>query len=332
MKRLLAILLALLLAVPLTGCGKNKPEETTPQTMAAQEAAAPDENLHLTAQWLLETVPEPGYGSVGGEWMILGLARSGETVPGGFYDNYFQRVATYTAEKSGVLHEKKYTEYSRTILAVTAIGQDATDVGGYDLLQPLADFDKTVFQGLNGPIFALLALDSGDYALPETESGKTQASRELYVDYILNAECDGGGWSLTGGEADVDITAMALQALAKYQDRQDVAQATQRALELLSQQQTEDGGFRAYDAESSETISQVLLALTELGIEPEDDRFVKNGKTLEDRLLEFRLEDGSFRHIMEGEADLMATEQAFYALVGLNRIRAGQSSLYRMAQ
>lgn len=332
MKRLLAILLALLLAVPLTGCVDSQPEETAPQTTATQEAAAPDEKLHLTAQWLLETVPEPGYGSVGGEWMILGLARSGETVPGGFYDNYFQRVAAYTAEKSGVLHEKKYTEYSRTILAVTAIGEDPRDVGGYDLLQPLANFDKTVFQGLNGPIFALLALDSGDYTLPEAESGKTRASREMYVDYIVNAQCDGGGWSLTGGEADVDITAMALQALAKYQDRQDVAQATQRALDMLSQLQTEDGGFQAYDAESSETISQVLLALTELGIQPEDDRFVKNGKTLEDRLLEFRLEDGSFRHILEGEADLMATEQAFYALVGLSRIRAGQPSLYRMAQ
>ena len=183
-------------------------------------------------------------------------------------------MAAYTAEHGGVLHAKKYTEYSRVILAWTALGKDATDVGGFNLLVPLADFDQTVFQGINGPIFALLALDSGAYDIPENTAGTTQATRDGYVDYILNAELPGGGWSFAGGDAETDITAMALQALAKYRDRQDVADAVERGLTVLSQQQEENGGFVAYDSESSESIAQVIVALTELDVSLTDSRFV----------------------------------------------------------
>ena len=77
-------------------------------------------------------------------------------------------------------------------------------------------------------------------------------------------ELPGGGWSFAGGDAETDITAMALQALAKYRDRQDVADAVERGLTVLSQQQEENGGFVAYDSESSESIAQVIVALTVL--------------------------------------------------------------------
>ena len=124
-----------------------------------------DEELTQTAQWLMEQIPQPTYGSVGGEWAVFGLARSGVAVPKEYFEVYGENVAAYTAEHGGVLHAKKYTEYSRVILAWTALGKDAADVGGFNLLVPLADFDQTVFQGINGPIFALLALDSGALGL-----------------------------------------------------------------------------------------------------------------------------------------------------------------------
>ena len=94
---------------------------------------------------------------------------------------YGERVAAYTAEQGGILHNRKYTEYSRVILAWTAIGRDASDVGGFNLLTPLADFEQTVFQGINGPIFALLALDSGNYEIPENIATSNQATRDMYV-------------------------------------------------------------------------------------------------------------------------------------------------------
>lgn len=313
-KKLLAMLLAIAMLLTTAACAKDQH----------------DLSLENCAAMLLAAIPEPAYGSVGGEWVAFGLARWEGEVPQEWFDHYYIQVEAYVKSSDGVLHEKKYTEYSRVILALTAIGKDPANVGGYNLLEPLSDYEQTVFQGINGPIFALLALDSGNYEIPGNTSGSTQATRELYVNCILDQELPSGGWSLAGGRAEIDITAMALQALAKYRERQDVASAVERALTVLSDLQNENGGYTVYNAESSESISQVIVALAELGIGTDDARFVKNGKSLKDRLLDFAAEDGGFRHILDGDTDLMATEQAFYALVALERLNEGAHSLYDM--
>ena len=319
MKKIFSWILILSMLLSLTACG-------------GEEEIDMAEIIQRTGVYLRNEVAEPAYGSTGGEWLILGLARSGLEIPDEYFETYFQIVSAYTVQQGGVLHAKKYTEYSRVILAVTAIGRDAADVGGYNLLQPLADFEQTVFQGINGPAFALLALDSGNYEIPENTVGSTQATREMYVDYIVNAQLSDGGWSLMGGTAEIDLTAMVLQALAKYQDRQDVAEAIEKGLTILSELQKENGGyqFNTAEPESSESISQTIVALSELGIPMDDPRFVKNGNTLVDALLRFRQEDGGFSHLLDGESDLLATEQAFYALVAADRAARGESSLYTM--
>ena len=331
MKRFLSWILVLTLLLSLAACGKKEPEgEQTVSAQQQKEVLA--DTLTKTGNFLKESVAEPTFGSVGGEWLVMGLARSGLETSDEYYETYFQNLSAYTAQQGGVLHAKKYTEYSRVILAVTAIGQDPTDVGGFNMLLPLADFEQSVFQGINGPIFALLALDSGNYEIPENTVGSTQATRDLYVDYIINAQLENGGWSLMGGEAEIDLTAMALQALAKYQDRKDVADAVEKGLAILSDRQNENGGYQFSTSEqvSCESVAQVIVALAELGISLDDPRFVKNGKTLLDGILQFQCSDGGFSHLMEGETDLLATEQAFYALVAANRIAQGESSLYRM--
>ena len=319
MKKLYSWILILTMLLSLAACGEKQEADLA-------------ELIQSTGDYLREGITNPTYGSTGGEWLILGLARSGLEIADEYFETYFQNVSAYTAQQGGVLHAKKYTEYSRVILAVTAIGRDASNVGGYDLLQPLADFEQTVFQGINGPAFALLALDSGNYELPENTVGTTQATRDLYVDYILDEQLADGGWSLMGGSAEIDLTAMALQALAKYQDRQDVAEAIDKGLAVLSSRQNEKGGyqFNVSEPESSESISQTIVALSELGIPMDDPRFVKNGNTLVDALLRFRQEDGGFSHQLEGDSDLLATEQAFYALVAADRAARGESSLYTM--
>lgn len=335
MKKLLSWILILTVLLSLTACGGKTSAEgqnisNEGQGIAEKQQEVLKDTLKKTGEFLYSSVEDPTFGSVGGEWMILGLARSNLEIPEEYYEEYFQNLSAYTAEVGGVLHEKKYTEYSRVILAVTAIGKDAADVGGFNMLAPLADFEQTVFQGINGPIFALLALDCGNYEIPENEAGSTRATRDLYVDYIINAQLEEGGWSLAGGEAEVDLTAMALQALAKYQDRKDVAEAIEKGLNILSENQNENGGFTAYQAESCESVAQTIVALTELGISLEDPRFVKNGNTLPDALLQFRKEDGGFSHLMDGDSDLLATEQAFYAMVAVDRLSQGKSSLYTM--
>lgn len=329
MKKIASLLLVIAILFAFSGCAGEKKAEQIPAVTEAP-VQAEENGLLKIAKWMQSEIQEPGFGSVGGEWLAMGLARSELEGMEEYLLGYGERVAAYTAEQGGILHNRKYTEYSRTILAWTAIGRDATDVGGFNLLTPLADFEQTVFQGINGPIFALLALDCGNYEIPENIATSTQATRDMYVDYIVNAESPDGGWSMAGGPAEIDITAMALQALAKYQDRPDVAAAVDRGLELLSQQQNINGSFTEHSTESSEAVSQTIVALTELGISLEDARFVKNGNTLKDALLRFQLEDGSFTHLMDGDTDLLATEQAFYALVAIDRMEQGKTSLYSM--
>ena len=324
-KKCLSLLLALVLLFSLSATAFA----STPESVltAAVERAA---------EYMLSAVKTPQVGSIGGEWAVIGLARSGYDVPQEYWDNYYATVEDYVESCSGVLHKKKYTEYSRVTVALTAIGADPTDVAGYNLLKPLGDFDKTIWQGINGPIWALIALDTGNYEIPVNAEAKTQATRQLYIDEILRRQLDDGGWNLTdkggSGRSDPDITGMALQALAKYQEQPAVKTATEEAVNCLSKMQDVDGGYASWGTTNSESVVQVIVALCELGIDIEDSRFVKNGKSLLDNLMTYRNNDGSFRHTSDGRgSDQMAAEQGFYGIVAAMRAMHGKNSLYRMS-
>ena len=302
-------------------------------TVPALAVSSVQSEMQGSAAFMVSAVKAPEVGSIGGEWAVIGLARSGYSVPADYYDEYYTRVEKYVKNCSGVLHDRKYTEYSRVILALTAIGRDPSKVAGYNLLTPLGDFEKTIWQGLNGPIWALIALDSGNYDIPKNSAAKTQATRQLYIDEILNNQMKDGGWSLTGtGDSDVDITAMALQALAKYQDQKAVKSATDKALTYLSNVQDDKGGFASWGTTNVESVAQVVVALCELGISLNDRRFVKSGHTLTENLLSFRQPSGGFYHVMDGSDgnNQMSAEQGFYALVAIDRAENGKNSLYRM--
>ena len=292
------------------------------------------QSVHHTAAFLYQTVSDPQVGAVGGEWTVLGLARSGAEIPETYFQEYYQAVESNVKSVNGVLHEKKYTEYSRVILALTAIGKDPTNVAGCNLLLPLGDYEKTIWQGINGPIWALIALDSANYEIPQNPDAQIQATRELYLQRILNCQNPDGGWSLTSAEntvSDPDVTAMALQALAKYQEQENVSTAIEKALLLLSSLQDSSGGYTSWDQENAESTIQVLVALGELGIPVSDARFVKDGNTILDQIFSYARSDGSFSHSLEdGAFNLMATEQCFYGLVSALRAEQGLSSLYRM--
>ena len=303
-------------------------------TVPALAASGVQNEVQGSAAYMVSAVKSPEVGSIGGEWAIIGLARSGYTVPTNYYEDYYARVEKYVKNCSGVLHERKYTEYSRVILALTAIGRDPSKVAGYNLLMPLGDFEKTIWQGLNGPIWALIALDSGNYEIPKNPAAKTQATRQLYIDEILNSQMKDGGWSLTGtGDSDVDISAMALQALAKYQDQKAVKTATDKALTYLSKAQDSKGGYASWGTTNVESVAQVVVALCELGVSLDDSRFVKSGHTLTENLLSFRQSNGGFYHVLDGSDgnNQMSSEQGFYALVAIDRAANGQNSLYRMS-
>ncbi len=277
--------------------------------------------LSDTCGFIINTVQNPQVSAVGGEWAIIGLSSSGTNVPTEYFDRYYENVENTVKEKNGILHSRKYTEYSRVVIALTLIGKNPENVAGYDLVKPICDFDKTTAQGLNGAIWALIALDSGNYGNGEI--------KEKYADYILSRELDKGGWAIGKDETapDCDITAMALTALSNYTERQDVSKAVERGLAFLSKIQNQDGGFSTYSEMSSESISQVITALSSLGIDVET--FSENGRNPVDALADYYEEGKGFSHTLGGEINLMATEQALYALGAVEHLKSGEMPIFR---
>ena len=284
------------------------------------------EKIYKTTGDFIAALGTPGVGSTGGEWMTIGLARSGRAVPAGYYDNVVEYVKA-KADANERLHRAKVTDNARVILALTAIGKDVTNVGGHNLLKGLDNMAYVQKQGINGPIWTLIALDSHNYPT------MGDVTREKLIQVILDAQLPDGGWDLSAENADTDMTAMAIQALAPYyKTNETVKAAVDKALEALSTLQRNDGGFGSWGTVNSESCAQVIVALTALGIDPAaDSRFVKNGSTVLGALAGFYVDGGGFKHTADGERNGMATEQGYYALAAYYRFTNGQTRLYDMS-
>ncbi|MBQ9856411.1 MAG: terpene cyclase/mutase family protein, partial [Clostridia bacterium] len=149
------------------------------------------------------------------------------------------------------------------------------------------------------------------------------------IEKLLALQLADGGWALSGNVGNADVTAMTVQALAPHKENELINASLERAITHLVNLQEDDGGYKSYGVLNPETTSQVIVALTSMGIDPfSDARFIKNGKTLLDALSLFVLEDGSFSHTLSGASSPMATAQAFYSLVSYKRLLDGKSSLY----
>lgn len=311
--------------------------------------------LDETTQYLLKGIKEPIVGSIGGEWAVFGLARREAKVPDGYYDTYYKKVVDYVkteASKTSRAWKTKVTETQRIAIAVAAIGKDPTNVGGINLVDYSWNKEKHMAdlgpygsilgnrQGLNELVFGLITIDLQASKQPLDAT----VSRESIMRRIINLyQTEDGGFSLREHEkvADVDMTAMTLQALAPYYKVEGydyITKAVDKALTTLSKKQRQDGGFEnafggadSKSAPTSESTSQVIVALCSLGINPHtDSRFVKNGKSVVDDLLSYNASTGGFKHLHEGNVDQMATEQAYYALVAYERFINEKSPIYDM--
>ena len=305
------------------------------------------EQIDKNLAYILKNVDNPTLGTGAGEWSILCLARGNYPVPKGYYDKYHKNVVKEVQNAKGNLHKVKYTEHSRLILGLTSIGKSVTDVGGYNQLEKLADYNTVIRQGINGPIFALIALDTHNYEIPIVDNVKVQTTRDMLVQYILDKEIkkgkeNAGGWALYGETPDPDITAMAIQGLTPYyKGNPEVKAAVDRAISWLSSAQKDDGGYSSWGSINSESIAQVVVALTGLGINPHtDSRFIKKGNSAIDALLTFADPKGGFMHVKlggntnggaaAGIIDGMATDQGTYALIAYDRFINNKNSLYDM--
>ncbi|MGN0671072.1 MAG: hypothetical protein ACI4KE_00430, partial [Anaerovoracaceae bacterium] len=256
--------------------------------------------------YLYTATPDPGFGH---EWIMYSLSKSGCNLPDEYISSYSSAASSMVAEVKGELSSRKYTEYSRVVLAYAQLGLNPQNVSGYNLVEKLYDYDAVVWQGINGPIWALRALDSlGD---------GNNLLKEKYIECILDAQLADGGWDITGKAADSDMTGMAVSALAPYyRTEAKVKAAVDKAVTRLSKIQNSDGGYSTVGTPTAESCAQVIYALASLGINPNtDSRFIKNGKSAVDALMSYYISDkGAFAHLKGGAANGIATEQALYSL------------------
>lgn len=286
--------------------------------------------LYDIAYYEQSHITNPSYGSIGGEWMVMGLARYG-AITDKTLSAYKSNLKGQLKSCNGELSSRKYTEYARVVIALTAIEENPENFGGYDLLKPLAEYDKLVSQGLNGVIYGLIALDCGGYEepKPDRDYSGTVTTRDKLVQTILNSQKSDGGWNFSGTKSDTDMTAMVIQALAPYYKEEKVKKAVDRGLNRLGELQQKDGSFCSGSTKNCESTAQVLTALSVMNISVRDERFVKDNHTVLDGLMQY-YKNGGFSHLPGGSVNQMATEQGMYALTAYYRSIAGMNGLFQM--
>ncbi|MDF9842461.1 MULTISPECIES: S-layer homology domain-containing protein [unclassified Paenibacillus] len=268
------------------------------------------EATYKTAEYILA-------GGVTSEWQAIGLAQAGYTVPDSYVQALEQKVKAAGGSFSSV------TDYARIVLAVKAAGADPENyagtgsAAGYNLIEKIYNNTRISGQTLNAPVYALLALDSGNYTIP----GDAKWTKAALLGEILSKQNADGGFTLSTGASDPDMTAMALTALAAHRNEPGVATAGQKAVAWLSAAQDSKGGY----GDNSESAAQVIIGLTSFGVDPSGADFTKAEGDLTGRLLSFFTAGGGFAHNEGGNVNAYATEQGLQALVAYNLFSGGSN-------
>ncbi len=211
------------------------------------------------------------------------------------------------------------TAYQRTILALSALGQDATRVpDGEGTFNAITEMANRV--SASSPVtvlaFTLLAYASGDYEVP---AGALLDTDALIAALISHQGAD-GGFSYSGSAADADVTSMVIAALAPYKtESAQAAAALDKALVALHALQHDDGGFGAtgfgVDPETNaNSTAMAVIALCAAGIDPATSWVTASGATPLSALLT-QATAGQDAFVYAGQPNAGATEQGFRALV-----------------
>ena len=316
------------------------PLDPTDPAVPGAEVPGFDEAYAGAKAYIQSAVSAPVVSYLFGEWAVLGQARAKVPLSEAYIAAYYEKVVAYVKANigsDGILRAPDdkntpvITDNERIALALTAIGKDPANVGGENLLKALQNKDimqvtDTSNTDINGLVMGLLALNSRNYT----------SDTSWLVQAVLAQQNEDGSWRASADTkpvGDVDMTAMALQALAPYHKdggNETVNTAVRKALNWLS------GKYRSgYD--SSESCAQVVIALSALNLDANTDaRFTKTveGKTLSvlGNLLQYRVaENGGFKHQFADKAvNEMATEQALCAMAAYARFTEKANALYDM--
>lgn len=301
------LMLTTLIPLPALGSAHNPNSTEYDYGVEFWHEETPDVGFYINAaaNYTLLDVDKPNFGTSSGEWSVMNLLRGMYTgsdyinqIPNNYFEDYRERVFDYVDNKNGNLDRNKSTEWSRSILSMNAMNEDITNIAGYDYIEKLSESHSFSHrQGINGPIWILIAMNTGNDNLytPEEYNDKTGKEANLadfntegkLIDYILEKEIthqntgDIGGWALMFNLPDPDITGMALQSLAPYYlnkekfddtdstySYEELAQAVERGVVSLKEMQLADGSFPAFGNTNAESTTQAIVALTALDIDP----------------------------------------------------------------
>ncbi len=316
------------------------PLDPTDPAVPGAEVPGFDEAYAGAKAYIQSAVSAPVVSYLFGEWAVLGQARAKVPLSEAYIAAYYEKVVAYVQKNmgaDGVLVDPEsrnptVTDNERIILALTAIGKDPANVGDKNLLTALQDKDimqvtDTSNTDINGLVMGLLALNSRNYT----------SDTSWLVQAMLGQQNADGSWSASADRksvGDVDMTAMALQALAPYYKdggNEIVNTAVNKALQWLSDK------YKGTGYTSAESCAQVVIALSALNLDANTDaRFTKTveGKTLSvlGNLLQYRVaENGGFKHQFADKAvNEMATEQALCAMAAYARFTEKANALYDM--
>ncbi|MDO5590581.1 MAG: hypothetical protein Q4F98_05935 [Lachnospiraceae bacterium] len=322
-KRLVAVVLTIALVMGSIGCAKEEKEKKTPFFDASALSAGDN-----TSDWIA---------------MALALSKNANEKAMHSYAKRLERYVVNMYEREGGLSKVKATEYHRIALTLLALGKDPRKIKAKGKKIDLVADGTWKFnggdpglQGANGLCYALILLEAGDYEAPENET-----FRKKLVEELLEYQKESGGFCIDNSlDPSVDMTAMAIQALAPYYeeekckaielDPKEMKECIDVAMEWLQEKESEDAGFVTKDGESSEAISQVILAMCALGKNPKVDKtFTKGKTTLLTSLDTYRREDGMYMHDKaDGEASDMATYQAMIALEAVEKLRTDKKCIF----
>ena len=282
------------------------------------------------------------------DWFFLSILRSKKEIDYNLYKGMLRNYIIDSYREKGNLSNNLITEWHRLIMLSSSVGLDPRAIvlndENYNLLidgiYNTKNNNLLEKQGINSYVFALIALDS--FGFKEIDNNDYH-SRKSLIENIISFELDGGGFAYSKTEADIDMTALVIQALSEYYNslyvynvynriqektiETNVKDVIDRALVIISTSQKNDGDFESYEISNVESTAQVLISLTSLGIDIDNDsRFIKNNNTVYDGIIKYQNSDGTFRR--NDYSNKISGYQAFMGLVAYDRWLNNMRSIY----
>ena len=324
-KRVIAIVSSIVLVLSLAGTGLavdtitvNADENVKAAVAATAKIMSEKTDIYnATGKYIADTNPSIAYGDYK-EGYLIGLGRAGYPVSNGLYSGYYESVKSYIAENGKFT---SVTECAKVVAALNAIGYDSMDIEGVDITGQLSDAGDV--SGVYANAYTLIALDTKNYP---------SDARDTYINNLVNAQLADGSWGWDDVNPDNDTTGVVLAALAPhYNNNTTVTSAVERALNYLSDAQSDSGTYASYGDDNSNSTAMVVLGLSELGINADtDSRFIKNGVSVVDALCSYAVTGGGFGWTDNVEVNDYATYQSYYALCSYFRNINGMNHLFNM--